>query len=100
MPTNEQLLTISETFSILGDLSRLRIILCCLEKETFVSDIANELELSQSLVSHHLRLLRAVGLISRRKEGKHVFYTIADNHVSTILQQMLDHTSECEPSFE
>lgn len=100
MPTTEQLLTVSETFAILGDLSRLRIVLCCLNKEACVSDIAEELGLSQSLVSHHLRLLRAVGLISRRKEGKRVYYQLADDHVSTILQQMLDHATGCHPGEE
>lgn len=98
MWTNEQLLTVAETFALLGDLSRLRIILACLTEETCVSTIARQLNLSQSLVSHHLRLLRAVGLIARRKDGKHVFYRVADDHVRTLLEQMLTHTTECEPA--
>ena len=85
---------LAETFRLLGDPSRLRIMLCCMKGSSSVGDIAETLELSQSLVSHHLRLLRGARLVRGERQAKHIFYSIADQHVSQVLQDMAVHISE------
>ncbi|WP_446941750.1 ArsR/SmtB family transcription factor [Pseudomonas aeruginosa] len=79
---------LAETFRLLGDQSRLKILLLCMRGSVAVGDIAGSLDLSQSLVSHHLRLVRG------ERQAKHIFYGIADQHVSQVLQDMAVHISE------
>ncbi len=81
-------------FRLLGDTTRLRIVLACLDDPVSVGDIAAQLELSPSLVSHHLRLLRAARLVKADRQGKQVFYAAADQHVSGVLADMLVHMAE------
>jgi len=83
-----ELTRLAETFRLLGDASRLKILLCCLDAPCCVGDIAERLQLSQSLVSHHLRLLRGERL------AKQVFYAIDDPHVSRVLLDMASHIVE------
>ncbi|NSZ03254.1 winged helix-turn-helix transcriptional regulator [Agrobacterium tumefaciens] len=85
---------LSETFRLLGDPSRLRILLLCLEGPRPVTEIAETLDLSQSLVSHHLRLLRGGRFVRGVRRSKQVFYEISDEHVSRMLQDMISHTAE------
>lgn len=85
---------LAETFRLLGDPSRLRIMLCCMKGSTSVGEIADSLELSQSLVSHHLRLLRGARLVKGVRRAKHIFYEVADQHVSQVLQDMASHIVE------
>ncbi|MHC1550797.1 ArsR/SmtB family transcription factor [Phyllobacterium sp. K27] len=85
---------LAETFRLLGDPSRLKIILSCLAGPISVSEIAERLDLSLSLVSHHLRLLRGARLVSGVRQSKQIFYEIADQHVSQVLQDMATHISE------
>nr|WP_244574664.1 metalloregulator ArsR/SmtB family transcription factor [Cohaesibacter sp. ES.047] len=85
---------LAETFRLLGDSSRLRILLCCLPGPISVGDIADKLDLSHSLVSHHLRLLRGARLVKGERRSKQVFYEIADHHVSHVLQDMAVHIVE------
>ncbi|REF73413.1 MULTISPECIES: ArsR/SmtB family transcription factor [Paracoccus] len=85
---------LAETFRLLGDPSRLRIVLCCLDGPIAVSDIAERLELSVSLVSHHLRLLRGARLVRGVRQSKQIFYEIADHHVSHVLLDMGSHIAE------
>ncbi len=91
---SQDLIVLSETFRLLGDPSRLRILLHCVDGPKAVSDIAEALDLSQSLVSHHLRLLRGARLVKGERQSKQVFYEIADNHVSDMLQDMVTHIGE------
>ncbi|WP_085842677.1 ArsR/SmtB family transcription factor [Aeromonas caviae] len=84
----------AETFRLLGDQSRLKILLQCMHGSVAVGDIAEALDLSQSLVSHHLRLLRGARLVRGERQAKHIFYSIADQHVSQVLQDMAVHISE------
>ncbi len=84
----------AQTFHLLGDPSRLRILLQCMRGATPVGDIAENLDLSQSLVSHHLRLLRGARLVRGERRVKQVFYEIADNHVARVLRDMAEHISE------
>lgn len=85
---------LAETFKLLGDQTRLRILLACMGKSQSVSAIAETLNLSAPLVSHHLRLLRAVRMVNADRQGKQVFYTLMDDHVRCVLNDMLHHLSE------
>ena len=85
---------LAETFRLLGDPSRLRIVLCCLNGPIPVSEIAERLDLSVSLVSHHLRLLRGARLVKGVRQSKQIFYEIADLHVSHVLLDMASHIAE------
>lgn len=100
IPANE-LTILAETFRLLGDPSRLRIVLCCLQGSLSVSEIADQLELSQSLVSHHLRLLRGARLVNGVRQAKQIFYEVSDEHVRDMLRDMLVHIGEApEQSLE
>lgn len=85
---------LAETFRLLGDQSRLKILLQCMRGSVAVGEIAETLDLSQSLVSHHLRLLRGARLVRGERQAKHIFYGIADHHVSQVLQDMAVHIAE------
>lgn len=85
---------LAETFRLLGDATRLRILLFCLSGARSVGEIAGELTLSQSLVSHHLRLLRGARLVRGERRARQVFYTLADQHVSAMLADMASHIAE------
>ncbi|WP_442800543.1 ArsR/SmtB family transcription factor [Salmonella sp. S151_61449] len=85
---------LAETFRLLGDQSRLKILLQCMRGSVPVGEIAETLDLSQSLVSHHLRLLRGARLVRGERHAKHIFYSIADLHVSQVLRDMAEHISE------
>ena len=95
----DRAIQLAETFKLMGDPSRLRIILACTGAPISVNDIAAQLELTQSLVSHHLRLLRAARLLRSERRGKQVFYSLADSHVRRVIADMSDHVMEMdEPS--
>jgi len=85
---------LADLFRMLGDPTRLRILLACAEAPVAVSDIADKLDVSSSLVSHHLRLLRAARMVRGERRGKQVFYTAADQHVSRVLADLLEHLTE------
>ena len=85
---------LADLFHLLGDATRLRIVLACLTQPTAVGDIAAALALSSSLVSHHLRLLRAARIVKSERQGKQVFYAAADAHISTLLATMFEHIAE------
>jgi len=78
----------------MGDPTRLRIILACLQGPTPVGTIASNLELSPSLVSHHLRLLRAARVLRGQRRGKQILYAVADEHISCVIADMLEHVVE------
>ena len=94
MPTDSDVAELADMFRLLGDTTRLRIVLACLDDPISVGDIASQLELSPSLVSHHLRLLRAARVVKADRQGKQVFYAAADQHVSGVLADMLEHIAE------
>jgi DNA-binding transcriptional ArsR family regulator len=85
---------LADLFRLLGDPTRLRIVLACLEGPVAVNDIAAQHDLSASLVSHHLRLLRAARIVKADRQGKQVFYAAADQHISSVLSDMLEHIAE------
>lgn len=94
LPASHELNFLSETFRLLGDPSRLRILLLCEDGPKSVTDISETLELSQSLVSHHLRLLRGARLLTRVRRAKQMFYEFSDQHVADVLVDMLSHVRE------
>jgi len=92
--THDNTVELAETFRLLGDPNRLSIVLCCLDEPIGVGELADGLGLSQSLVSHHLRLLRAARLVRGRRDGKFVRYVAADDHVREMLKNMTVHIGE------
>ena len=91
---DDQVVQLAEMFRLMGDPSRLRIILACLAGPTSVGTIARDLGLSASLVSHHLRLLRAARVLRGERRGKPVFYATADDHINGVIADMLAHVVE------
>ncbi len=89
-----QAVRLAELFRLIGEPSRLRIILACLDAPLCVSDIAAHTGLSASLVSHHLRLLRAGRVLRGERHGKQIFYGAADQHVRSVITDMLAHADE------
>lgn len=96
----DQTAELADTFRLMADPSRLRIILTCLDAPTSVSVMAEELGLSASLVSHHLRLLRASRLIQAERRGNRVFYMVTDEHIRRTLTDMVDHIAESEAELD
>jgi len=82
---------LSETFKVLGDLNRVRILMALIGGEMYVGDLAEKLDISDSAVSHQLRILRNSRLVKFRKEGKNVVYSISDEHVATIFREGIEH---------
>ena len=97
--TDVQAVELSEMFRLMGDPSRLKIIVACLSTPTSVSDVAAVTRLSPSLVSHHLRLLRAARILLAERRGKQVFYVAADEHVRCTIADMVAHVRE-DPDAE
>ena len=94
MPDEEILYDLAELFKIFGDSTRIKILYVLSEAEMCVCDIAQLLGLTQSAVSHQLRALKQSKLVKYRREGKTVFYSLADGHVKTILSQGMEHIEE------
>ncbi|MBZ6416081.1 MAG: metalloregulator ArsR/SmtB family transcription factor [Methylobacterium sp.] len=90
----EQVGDVAEVFRLLGEPNRLRIVLACLETERTVGEIGEALGLSQSLTSHHLRLLRTARILRAIRHGRHVAYAIDDDHVRDVLRNMVAHLTE------
>ncbi|MBS0473008.1 MAG: helix-turn-helix transcriptional regulator [Proteobacteria bacterium] len=91
---DDHAIQLAEIFRLMGDASRLRIILACLDEPICVSDIASATRLSPSLVSHHLRLLRGARVLRAERQGRQVFYAAADQHVRTVITDMVAHVGE------
>ena len=94
MPGEDTLYDLTELFRIFGDSTRIRILYVLFEAEMCVCDIAALLGMTQSAISHQLRALKNARLVKSRREGKTVFYSLADDHVKTIIDQGLEHVQE------
>jgi len=94
IPSEDVLYDLSELFRIFGDSTRIRILYVLSVSEMCVCDIAQLLGLTQSAISHQLRALKNTRLVKSRRDGKTVFYSLADDHVRTILGQGLEHVEE------
>jgi DNA-binding transcriptional ArsR family regulator len=91
---DDQIYELAEMFRLMSDPSRLSIVLSCLAERVSVGEMAQRLKLSPSLVSHHLRLLRAARLLQADRQGRQVFYQITDEHVARMLADMVAHVAE------
>ena len=96
MPPNENLAVLADTFRLLGDPSRLAILFACRDEACSVGAIAQATRLAPSLVSHHLRLLRAARMVRPERRGRHVYYALADAHAARVIADMADHVGEEE----
>lgn len=94
MPQEESLYDLAELFKVFGDSTRIRILWALNEAEMCVCDIAVLLNMTQSAISHQLRVLRQATLVKNRKEGKVVYYSLDDNHIKHIFDQGLIHINE------
>lgn len=86
--------SLAETFKVLGDPTRVRILVALSHAELCVCDIASLLRLGESAVSHQLRILRSLRLVRARREGRMIFYALDDEHITRLLAQGLEHVSE------
>ena len=86
--------TLADMLHLMGEPNRLRILMLCMDQEYPVGDMAILLQMTPSLTSHHLRLLKAARLVRGRRQGKQVFYTAADNHVRHVLRDLIAHVKE------
>jgi len=93
-PTEDQITEVAEVFRLLGDPTRLKVVLACLDEPVSVGDIAVAVGASVSLVSHHLRLLKGARMVRSERDGRQIFYTAADQHVRSILTDMVEHANE------
>jgi ArsR family transcriptional regulator len=91
---DRELQSLADLFGNASDPTRLRILLILLSGEECVCAISEGLDVSVSAVSHQLRLLRAAGLVEKRKQGRHVYYRLADSHVETLISVGLEHVRE------
>ena len=94
MPEESLLFDLAELFKIIGDSTRIKILYLLFEAEMCVCDIAQLLGMTQSAISHQLQLLKKSKLVKYRREGKTVFYSLADGHVRTIIGQGMEHITE------
>ena len=94
LPTDELLCDLADLFKIFGDTTRVKILYALLESEMCVCAIADLLGMTQSAISHQLRILKDANLVGNRREGKTIYYYLADDHVHTILAQGFDHLIE------
>ena len=94
MPGEDTLYDLTELFRIFGDSTRIRILFVLFEAEVCVCDLAAALSMTQSAISHQLRILKQNKLVKCRREGKSVFYSLADDHVRSIIAQGREHIEE------
>ena len=94
MPPEEEMQDLADFFKVFGDATRLKILYVLLNSEMCVLDIAQILGMTQSAISHQLRVLKQMDLVKNRREGKTIFYSLADSHIVTILSQGIDHIEE------
>ena len=94
MPEEDELYDLAELFKVFGDSTRIRILYVLFEAELCVCEIAQTLNMTQSASSHQLKILKQSRLVKNRREGKQVFYALADDHVRTIIRQGREHIEE------
>ena len=94
MPDEGLLIELAELYKVFGDSTRIKILYALFEEEKGVGEIANQLGMTMSAISHQLRILKQARLVKFRREGKMVYYALSDDHVRTIFAQGLDHICE------
>lgn len=94
MPDETELYDLAELFKVFGDSTRIRILFVLFEAEVCVCDLAQALNMTQSAISHQLKILKQNKLVKNRREGKSIFYSLADDHVRTIIAMGREHIEE------
>lgn len=94
MPEEDDLYDLADFFKVFGDTTRIKMLYVLMCSEMCVCDLAQILNMTQSAISHQLRLLKQMDLVKNRREGKTIFYSLTDSHIKTILSQGLDHIME------
>ncbi|MCR5328528.1 MAG: metalloregulator ArsR/SmtB family transcription factor [Saccharofermentans sp.] len=94
MPKDELLQDLGDLFKIFGDTTRIKIMFALYEDEMCVCAIADLLGMTQSAISHQLKVLKAANLVNNRREGKTIYYSLADEHVKSIIAQGYEHITE------
>ena len=94
MPEEEELQGLADFFKVFGDLTRVKMLYVLFQSEMCVCDLAQVLQMTQSAISHQLRILKQMKLVTNTREGKTVFYSLADSHIKTIMNQGMEHIRE------
>ena len=94
IPGEAELNRLTDFFKVLGDPTRVKILFRIFQSEINVGDLAETMQITESAVSHQLHVLKISGLVKKRREGKTIFYTIADAHVRSVIAQGLEHIEE------
>ena len=94
MPAEDELYDLAELFKVFGDSTRIRILFALFEADSCVCDLAELLGMTQSAISHQLRILKNAKLVKNKRDGKQVIYFLADEHVRSIINQGLEHIEE------
>ncbi len=96
IPDDDTLITISDLFKVLGDMTRVKILSALLENELCVCDLSEIVGMGQSAVSHQLRVLRASKVVKFRRDGKSIFYSVDDDHIRTLFEIAFSHINEAD----
>ncbi|MBQ3593423.1 MAG: helix-turn-helix transcriptional regulator [Clostridia bacterium] len=94
LPTDELICDLADLYKVFGDTTRMKILFALLESEMCVCAIAELLSMNQSAISHQLKVLKNANLVGNRREGKTIYYFLADDHVKTIIAQGFEHLIE------
>ena len=94
MPTDEKLFDLSELFKMFGDSTRMKILFVLFESEACTCDLAEVLKMTSSAISHQLKTLQRAKLVKNRRDGRTVYYSLADEHVRTIISHGMEHIEE------
>ena len=94
LPEEVLLKELADFYKVFGDLTRIKILCVLLESEMCVCDLAEVLGMTQSAISHQLRVLKQMKLVKNRREGKTVYYSLSDGHIQTIISQGMEHITE------
>lgn len=94
VPDEDIIVRLADTFKIFGDGTRIKILWVLFSEELSVSDICEKTEMSQSAISHQLRTLKQARIVKSRRDGKNTFYSLDDDHVKRIIEQVLIHIEE------
>lgn len=94
VPSEEKIISIADFFAVFGDRTRIKILFALEQSEMCVCDLAVLLNLTKSVISHQLKILKQNNLVSSHKEGKHNYYALADNHIRNIIEMAVKHSEE------
>lgn len=94
MPSEEMMQSLADFYKIFGDMTRIKILCVLSQQELCVCDLAEVTGMTQSAISHQLRILKQMKLVKNKRDGKAVYYSLADAHIQSILNQGLEHIAE------